>query len=207
MRRGKPHPLARRELLVEYSQATGGVFRINTFEALIDTAREHFGAEVAESSLQQVQGLVRTDQDEAADDTYWSPEAVREYLSVLRSRYHDQLILLLAVHVAARDGLTPIIIPEARELVGREQMTRFTPPYRTILSWESFDRVNDGCIIDPMIGLNRTPASDPWYYEFLSDPGDRLDHAIATDEDLRKLARQTSEALSLLRSLPVEPVE
>lgn len=71
--RSKDPVLARRTLVKEYAEEAGGMFRIRTFQQLIQIAEEHFGANVTASSRAQLDAVFTNEDDRTMD------RAIRAY--------------------------------------------------------------------------------------------------------------------------------
>lgn len=141
-RRSADTPLALRTLVREYADTAGGVFRIRTFLSLLDIARTHFGAQVSDASLAQVEVQSRAEGE-------WTDVAIAAYLRWLHENgYEDQLRVLLAAAILAAAGNESLSQVNARAVARRDRLGNFSTPYKTALR---DPLVQDTGIVQPML--------------------------------------------------------
>ncbi|MGO2718786.1 MAG: PIN-like domain-containing protein [Brachybacterium tyrofermentans] len=185
------HLLAHRALVKEYYEATGGTFRIMSFEELLDTASQFFGAQVSSESRAQV----------AAQKTYpavaWTPDYAYDYLTELWNYGNlPQLkVLFVAWHLAQELG-PPLLLTEAAALVDRVDLRGFGKAFSGALARMDVAGVEDlEVMLKRVDGLERSEA----VYEIQGGAEHCLGEIIEEDSDFSQLLAEGVAGIKKIR--------
>ena len=185
------HLLAHRALVKEYSNAVGGCFRIMSFEDLLDTASQFFGAQVSSESRAQVVA------QKVQSASMWSRDHALDYIVELWNygNFPQLETLFVAMHLD-QERESPLLLTEAAELVGRPDLRGFGRAYSGALARMDVAGVE---YLEPMLKRVYDPGQADWVYEVQGGAGRFLSEIIEDDEGFSNLLTEARVKLSSIR--------
>lgn len=177
----------RRELVKEYHDHVGGVFRLASFVDLLEIASAHFGAQISDEAKAQVRAR-------SSDETSrWTSELVELFFSYLWNRDRaDQLLVLIAAYVATSELGRDLTVAEGGEIIGRDSMRGFAVAYHGAMqNIESEDLEG----LDPLISTEWNPDLGEQIFVLAPGSSEAIESVIAHDEDYENIRAEAREWL------------
>lgn len=185
------HLLAHRALVKEYHEATGGSFRIMSFEDLLDTASQYFGAQVSSESRAQVVA------QKTHPTSWWSQEYALNYVAELWNYGNfPQLKTLFAAWHLDQEQEPPLLLTEAAALIGRPDLRGFGKAYSGALARMD---VAGAEFLEPMLKREYDANQADWVYMIQGGAGQFLGNVIEEDEDFSQLLTEAKVKLATIR--------